>query len=58
MPTVVLIGTLDTKGPEIGYLRDRLNKLGLGTIVVDSGILGDPFDITPDIDHAEVATYG
>jgi len=58
VPTVVLIGTLDTKGPEIGYLRDRLNKLGLGTIVVDSGILGDPLDITPDIDHAEVATYG
>ncbi len=56
--TVVVIGTLDTKGPEIAYLRDRLQALGLDTIVIDSGILGEPLDITPDIDHAEAATYG
>lgn len=55
--TVVLIGTLDTKGPEIAYLRDRLRDLGANTIVVDSGILGEPIDIVPDIDHAEAATY-
>ena len=40
--TVVIIGTLDTKGPEIAYLRDRLQALGLQTIVIDSGILGEP----------------
>jgi uncharacterized protein (UPF0261 family) len=56
--TVVLIGTLDTKGPEIAYLRDRLRELGLGTTVIDSGILGEPLGITPDIDHAEAARYG
>ena len=55
--TVVLIGTLDTKGPEIAYLRDRLQALDLATIVIDSGILGEPLDIVPDIDHAEAATY-
>lgn len=55
--TVVLIGTLDTKGPEIAYLRDRLRDLGANTIVVDCGILGEPIDIVPDIDHAEAATY-
>ncbi len=55
---VVLIGTLDTKGPEIKYLRDRLQELGLTTTVVDSGILGEPLNIVPDIDHAEAATYG
>ena len=27
--TVVIIGTLDTKGPEVAYLRDRLQALGL-----------------------------
>ena len=32
--------------------------LDLGTIVIDSGILGEPLDIVPDIDHAEAATYG
>ena len=58
MATVVLIGTLDTKGPELGYLRDRLRALGLDTLLVDSGILGEPLGIVPDIDHAEVASYG
>ncbi|GIV95697.1 MAG: hypothetical protein KatS3mg057_0354 [Herpetosiphonaceae bacterium] len=56
--TVVVIGTLDTKGPEIGYLRDRLRQLGLKTLVVDSGILGEPLGITPDIDRATAARYG
>jgi len=55
--TVVLIGTLDTKGPEIAYLRDRLQSLDLQTLVIDCGILGEPIDIIPDIDHAEAATY-
>lgn len=56
--TVLLIGTLDTKGPEIAYLRDRLQALGLNTLVVDSGILGEPLGIVPDIDRATVAGYG
>jgi hypothetical protein len=54
---VVIIGTLDTKGPEIAYLRDRLQALGLETTVVDSGILGEPVGIKPDISRAEAATY-
>jgi uncharacterized protein (UPF0261 family) len=54
---VVVIGTLDTKGPEIAYLRDRLQALDLGTTVIDSGILGEPLDIIPDIDRATAATY-
>jgi uncharacterized protein (UPF0261 family) len=56
--TVVLIGTLDTKGPEIAYVRDRLRALGCQTIVVDSGILGEPLDIVPDVSRAEVAALG
>lgn len=59
--TVVIIGTLDTKGVEIAYLRDRLQALNLDTCVVDSGILGDPLGITleagRDISHAEAARY-
>lgn len=53
--TVVIIGTLDTKGPEIAYLRDRLQALGVGTLVADSGILGEPLEIDPDISREEVA---
>jgi uncharacterized protein (UPF0261 family) len=59
--TVVIIGTLDTKGHEIAYLRDRLLALGLETIVIDSGILGEPLGITldpkRDFDHAKAARY-
>jgi uncharacterized protein (UPF0261 family) len=58
MPTVLLIGTLDTKGPEIAYVRDRLQALGLSTIVADSGILAGPLDIVPDVSRAEVARLG
>ncbi len=54
---VVIVGTLDTKGPEIAYLRDRIRDLGLSTTVIDSGILGEPVGIVPDISHAEAATY-
>lgn len=53
--TVLLIGTLDTKGREIAYVRDRIQQHGVGTLVLDSGILGEPLDIVPDITRAEVA---
>ncbi len=59
--TVLIIGTLDTKGAEIGYLRDRLQALGLATTVVDSGILGEPLGITlgeHDFSRAQAALYG
>jgi uncharacterized protein (UPF0261 family) len=52
---ILIIGTLDTKGPEIAYLRDRIRALGVDTIVADSGILGEPLDITPDVTRAEIA---
>ncbi|MDW8319492.1 MAG: Tm-1-like ATP-binding domain-containing protein, partial [Anaerolineae bacterium] len=60
--TVHIIGTLDTKGAEIAYLRDRLEALDVPTTVVDSGILGEPVGISlrpgRDIGRAEAATYG
>src|SRR4029450_610539 len=58
MKTVVLIGPLDTKGPEIAYLRERLGALGVGVLVVDSGVLGAPLGIVPDGTNAEVARKG
>jgi uncharacterized protein (UPF0261 family) len=41
MATVLLIGTLDTKGPETAYLRDSVRANGCDTLVLDSGILGE-----------------
>ncbi|MDX6377846.1 MAG: hypothetical protein QOE98_2149, partial [Gaiellaceae bacterium] len=38
MTAVVLIGTLDTKGAECAFLRDRLRDGGVDVVVVDCGI--------------------
>jgi uncharacterized protein (UPF0261 family) len=57
MPTVLLIGTLDTKGQEYAYVRDRIRAAGHDTIVMDLGILGEPF-FAPDIPAADVARAG
>jgi uncharacterized protein (UPF0261 family) len=56
--TVVVVATLDTKGPEIAYLRDRLVALGVGALVVDVGILGKPVGIVPDVSHQQLAERG
>ncbi len=53
--TVALVSTLDTKGPEVAYLRDRCQDLGLETLVIDSGILGGPLGIEPDFSQEVVA---
>lgn len=37
MATVALLGTLDTKGEECLWLRDRLRELGVETLIVDVG---------------------
>ncbi|WP_166997829.1 Tm-1-like ATP-binding domain-containing protein [Paramicrobacterium fandaimingii] len=58
MSKVVIVATLDTKGPEVAYLRDRIHALGLETLVVDSGILGEPLGIEPDVTHAQLAERG
>src|SRR5881275_1101716 len=56
-PAVLLIGTLDTKGAEIAFIRDCLRRdHGVPVLVLDSGILGEPLGIVPDIGHEAVAT--
>src|SRR6476659_6698939 len=55
MATVLLIGTLDTKGPETAYLRDCVRQLGCDTLVLDSGILGEAVGITADFTRSQVA---
>jgi len=40
MTTVVLLGTLDTKGAEYDFVRERLLELGCRVIVVDAGTMG------------------
>ncbi|WP_242891545.1 Tm-1-like ATP-binding domain-containing protein [Actinomadura litoris] len=56
MPTVVLVGTLDTKGAEYGWLRGRLRGLGCEAVVVDAGT--GPPGIDPDVPAERVAREG
>lgn len=55
---VLVIGTLDTKGPEVAYVRDKLKEFGLNPYVIDVGILGEPVGITPDFSKAQLAQFG
>ena len=54
MANVVLVGTLDTKGLEYGWLRERLLRHGVDVVVVDAGVMGTP-RIRADVSRAEVA---
>ena len=40
---VLLIGTLDTKGVEFAFVRDLLNEAGVGTWIIDAGVMGPPY---------------
>ncbi len=50
---VYLLGTLDTKGFEIAFVRDLLHEYGMKTCVVDAGCLGSP-SILADISGEQV----
>jgi uncharacterized protein (UPF0261 family) len=52
--TIALIGTFDTKGEEFSFLRERIESAGLGTLMIDVGVLGSPA-FAADISQEEVA---
>ncbi|HTZ50992.1 MAG TPA: Tm-1-like ATP-binding domain-containing protein [Spirochaetia bacterium] len=52
--TVAIIGTLDTKGPEFAFLKAQVERLGCGTLVIDVGVVGQPF-FPPDVRAEQVA---
>jgi uncharacterized protein (UPF0261 family) len=54
MPTIAVLGTFDTKGPEHAFLADAIRRQGFATLLIDVGSLGTP-TLTPDIDAASVA---
>ena len=56
MATVVLLGTLDTKGAEYEYLRERVRAAGCEVILVDAGVMAAP--PAADISSDEVARAG
>jgi uncharacterized protein (UPF0261 family) len=50
---VYLLATLDTKGPEAAFVRERLRELGVTMRLVDTGCLGSS-DVQPDITREDV----
>jgi uncharacterized protein (UPF0261 family) len=50
---VLLIGTLDTKGAEVGFVRDLLTAAGVATLVMDAGVVR-PATIAADIPRESV----
>jgi uncharacterized protein (UPF0261 family) len=50
---VVLIGTLDTKGVEIQFVRHLLHQAGLQVTVIDAGVMEPPI-FTPDVSREQV----
>ena len=55
--TIALLGALDTKGAEYGFVKDCIEARGHKTLLIDVGVLGKPA-IKPDITRAEVAKAG
>ncbi len=51
--SVMLVGTLDTKGVEYLYVRDLLVESGVEAFVIDAGVMGPP-QFTPDVPRERV----
>ncbi len=54
---IMVIGTLDTKGDEVEYLKTQIEKRGHKTLVVDVGVLDKPLT-EADISREEIAEAG
>lgn len=55
--TVVILGALDTKGPDFAFVKEAIERAGLATLVVDFGVMGRPA-FEPEIDRETVARAG
>jgi uncharacterized protein (UPF0261 family) len=54
---VAIVGALDTKDAEYAFLKQQIESQGVGTLMIDVGIFGEP-PFAPDISAAEVAKAG
>lgn len=55
--TVALLGALDTKGIEYGFVKQCIEARGLRTLVIDIGVLGEP-RIAADVPREAVSRAG
>lgn len=57
LPVVAVLSTLDTKGAEAQYLRERIEAGGCTALLVDLGVVGEP-RAAADVSQEEVARRG
>ncbi|MFM8337554.1 MAG: Tm-1-like ATP-binding domain-containing protein, partial [Opitutaceae bacterium] len=57
MPTIAVLGTFDTKGPEHAFVADRIRSRGHTPLLITVGCRGAPA-VKPDIASEEVAARG
>ncbi len=57
MKTVAIVGTLDTKGAEFGFLKAEIERHGCATLVLDAGVSGKPA-FAPDVTAEEICAEG
>ena len=54
--TIVVMGTMDTKGPELAYLAQQITSAGCRALLMDVGAAAES-DIVADINAAQVAAF-
>jgi uncharacterized protein (UPF0261 family) len=55
--TIVVLGTLDTKGLEAGFLKEQIEHFGHKALLVDTGVVGKP-TLAADVSREAVARAG
>jgi uncharacterized protein (UPF0261 family) len=55
--TIAVVATLDTKGDEAEFIKDRIEAAGFSALLVDVGVLGDPV-VTPHVSRRSIAEAG
>jgi uncharacterized protein (UPF0261 family) len=55
MPTIAILGTMDTKGDEHAFVAELIRERGHDVLIIDVGTAGEP-RLKPDITRFEVAT--
>ena len=52
--TIAIIGALDTKGEEFAFVKDEIERRGHGTLIIDTGVIGDS-TLEADVSRDQVA---
>jgi uncharacterized protein (UPF0261 family) len=53
MPTIAILGTMDTKGDEHGFVAELIRQRGHQTLIIDVGTAGPP-TLRPDVPREQV----